>query len=145
MAPPEAVTSEPINVEPPALIEFTKDFPTWDLAKIFSYLNKGKTKDDLVKRVTRERTSKPNYGRIDYEDDIASDRKRMQKKKEERGEMMILNEFRLQLQRIFNTTEIDRQKSFEILVSCKMNMEKAVSRVIKNFSQYEKELLQTNF
>jgi len=150
----------PVNIEPPALIEFTKDFPTWDLAKIFAYVGKGKTKDDLVVRTTREKSKRPSYARGIKEDDIEHnswDEKSVNKKpkthlskkkksedapeESKKNDLEVLCEFQEDLQKLFKTTELDQQKIFEVLQKFNMNPEKAISAVIKNLSYYQETLI----
>jgi len=43
------VKAEPIQVKEPTLVEYTKAFPEWDIATIFSFLQSGKSKESFEK------------------------------------------------------------------------------------------------
>lgn len=146
---------EPIIVDPPALVEFTKDFPTWDLAKIFNFVNKGKTKDDLVVRETRNKDKKISYTREFEAYDELAERKRMIQRKKELKEKAAAKEkrmknddylenlcqFQLELNRVFGSAELNQAKVLELFKKCKMDPKKSISVIENDIHKYKNELI----
>jgi len=111
----------------PALVEFTKDFPDWGLADIFTFLTIGQPKKDIT---PMRRSSRPV---------LKSGSQEMEKSSltlEEEGQMV--GECREEIKDLLGMDEVNESKVKLMLKKNEMKVDRVIGTVKKNLPFYKK-------